>query len=103
MRASIGTPLCILPQKHVSRKTYYLLQLKRGGVAKAKGEGEKEKECTTACESQRRLDEMPPGHLLTGAGREEVLRKTGGEEARSVRCMCDVCAAHGDRAQRSRC
>ena len=37
----------------------------------------------------------PPGHL---AGREEVLRKGGGEEARSVRCMCDVCAAHGDRA-----
>ena len=37
----------------------------------------------------------PPGHfLITGAGREEVLRKGGGEEARSVRCMCDVCAAH---------
>ena len=40
----------------------------------------------------------PPGHLSTGAGREEVMRKGGGEEARSVRCMCDVCAAHGDRA-----
>ena len=26
------------------------------------------------------------------------MRKGGGEEARSVRCMCDVCAAHGDRA-----
>ena len=24
--------------------------------------------------------------------------KGGGEEVRSVRCMCDVCAAHGDRA-----
>ena len=35
----------------------------------------------------------PPGHLITGAGREEVM-KGGGEEARSVRCMCDVCAAH---------
>ena len=33
----------------------------------------------------------PPGHLITGAGREEVLRKGGGEETRSVRCMCDVC------------
>ena len=33
-----------------------------------------------------------------GSGREEVMRKGGGEEARSVRCMCDVCAAHGDRA-----
>ena len=40
----------------------------------------------------------PPGHLITRAGREEVMRKGGGEEARSVRCMCDVCAAHGDRA-----
>ena len=39
----------------------------------------------------------PPGHLITGAGRE-VLRKGGGEAARSVRCICDVCAAHGDRA-----
>ena len=27
-----------------------------------------------------------------------MLRKEGGEEARSVRCMCHVCAAHGDRA-----
>ena len=33
----------------------------------------------------------PPGHLMTGAGREEVLRKGGGEETSSVRCMCDVC------------
>ena len=40
----------------------------------------------------------PPGHLITGAGRDEAMRKGGGEEARSVRCMCDVCAAHGDRA-----
>ena len=31
--------------------------------------------------------------LITGAVREEVMRKGGGEEARSVRCMCDVCAA----------
>ena len=40
----------------------------------------------------------PPGHLITRAGREEVMRKGGGEELRSMRCMCDVCAAHGDRA-----
>ena len=26
------------------------------------------------------------------------MRKGGGEEARTVRCMCDVCAAHGHRA-----
>ena len=36
-------------------------------------------------------DWIPPGHLITGAGREEVMKKGGGEEARSVRCMCDVC------------
>ena len=40
----------------------------------------------------------PLGHLIMGAGREEVKRRGGGEETRSVRCMCDVCAAHGDRA-----
>jgi len=27
-----------------------------------------------------------------------LLRKGGEEEARSVRAVCDVCAAHGDRA-----
>ena len=32
----------------------FLLQLKKGGVAKAKGEGEKEKECTTEWKSRRR-------------------------------------------------
>ena len=26
------------------------------------------------------------------------MRKGGGEQVRIVRCMCDVCAAHGDRA-----
>ena len=40
----------------------------------------------------------PPGRLIMGAGREEVLRKGGGEEARSLRCMCDMCYAHGDKA-----
>jgi hypothetical protein len=33
----------------------------------------------------------PPGHLITGVGMEEVLRKGGGEKTRSMRCMCDVC------------
>jgi len=37
-----------------------LLQLKNGGVAKVKGEGEKEKECTTECKSRRRRDEKAP-------------------------------------------
>ena len=40
----------------------------------------------------------PRGHLITRAGREELMRKGGGEKVRSVGCMCDVCAAHGDRA-----
>ena len=38
----------------------FLLQLKKGGVANAKGEGEKEKECTTECKSRRRRDEKAP-------------------------------------------
>jgi hypothetical protein len=28
----------------------------------------------------------PSGHLITGAGREKVMRKGGGEEVRSMRC-----------------
>ena len=76
----------------------FLITAEKGGVVKAKGDGEKEKECTTECKSRRRRDEKAPGHLITRAGREEVMRKGGGEEVKSVRCMCDVCAAHGDRA-----
>jgi len=41
-----------------------LLQLKNGGVAKVKGEGEKEKECTTECKSRRRRNEKAPWALL---------------------------------------
>ena len=40
----------------------------------------------------------PPVDLSTGTGREEVMKKGGGEEAGSVRAICDECAAHGDRA-----
>jgi len=32
----------------------------KGGVARAKGEGEKEKECTTECKSRRQRDEKAP-------------------------------------------
>jgi hypothetical protein len=35
-------------------------------------------------------------HLSTRTGKAEVIRKGGGEEARIVRALCDVCAAHGD-------
>ena len=82
------------------RGLFYFITAEKGGVARAKGGGEEEKECSTECKSRRRRDEKAPwqGHLITGAGREEMMRKGGGEEARSVRCMCDVCAAHGDRA-----
>jgi hypothetical protein len=45
----------------------------------------------------------PPGHLMTGAGREEVLRKGGGEETRSVRCMCDVCGEREEERRREAC
>ena len=39
-----------------------LLQLKKGGVAKAICEGEKEKECTTECKSDGDGMRRPPGH-----------------------------------------
>ena len=32
-----------------------------------------------------------PGHLITGSGREELMRKRGGEEERSVRGTCVMC------------
>ena len=38
------------------------------------------------------------GHLNYESGEGGGVRKGGGEEVSSVRCMCDVCAAHGDRA-----
>ena len=43
-----------------------LLQLNKGGVAKANGEGEKEKECTTECKSRQSL----PSRFLIGADSE---------------------------------
>ena len=69
----------------------------KGGVARANGEGGKEKECTTECKSRRRRDEKAPWALNYGSGEgggvETHLKGGGdsGEEARSVRCMCDVC------------
>ena len=51
-------------------ETYFivLLQLKRRGVAKAKGEGEKEEECTTECKSRRQQDEKAPWALNYESG-----------------------------------
>ena len=54
-----------------------------GEVARAKDMGEKEKECTTECKSQRRLDEMAPWALHYGSGEgggDEKGRRRGGEE-----------------------
>ena len=41
----------------------YFIKAEKDGVARAKGVGEKENECTTVCKSQRRLDEKPPWAL----------------------------------------
>ena len=63
--------------------SFVLLQLKKGGVPKAKGEGEKEKECTTECKSRRRRDEKAPRALNYGSGEGggvEKGRRRGGEK-----------------------
>ena len=52
----------------LSLNLFVLLQLKKGGVTKAKGEGEKEKECTKECKSRRRRDEKPPWALNYESG-----------------------------------
>ena len=46
-----------LKERKRSGAPLFLLQLKKGGVTKASGEGEKEKECTTERKSRRRRDE----------------------------------------------
>ena len=54
------------------------------GVARAKGVGEKEKECTTECKSRRRRDEKAPWALNfesgEGGGDEKGRRRGGGEK-----------------------
>ena len=80
---------------------FVLLQLEKEGVAKAKGEGEKEKECTTGCKSRRRRDEKAPWALNYESGEgggDAKERRRGGEKRAMYVCVCDVCAAHGDRA-----
>ena len=78
----------------------YFIKAEKGEVARAKGEGEKAKECTAEGKSRRRGDEKPPWALNYGSGEGGgvVTGRRRASEARSVRCMCDVCAAHGDRA-----
>ena len=60
-----------------------LLQLEKGGVAKAEGEGEKEKERTTKCKSRRRRDEKAPWALNYESGEgggDAKGRRRGGEK-----------------------
>ena len=65
---------------------FVLLQLKKGGVAKAKGEGEKENECTTECKSRRRRDEKAPWALNYGSGEGGGVEKgrRRGDEKRAM-------------------
>ena len=67
----------------VSTKTFILLRLKKGGVAKAKGEGEKKNECTTECKNRRRRDEKAPWALNYEGGEgggDAKGRRRGGEK-----------------------
>jgi hypothetical protein len=67
----------------ILEESVVLLQLKKGGVAKAKGEGEKEKECTTECKSPRRRDEKAPWALNDESGEgggDAKGRRRGGEK-----------------------
>ena len=55
----------------------------KGGVARAMGEGEKEKECNTEGKSRRRRDEKAPWALNYGSGEGggvEKGRRGGGEK-----------------------
>jgi len=71
-----------------SRTRPTFITAEKGGVAKAKCEGEKEKECITECKSRRRRDEKAPWalHYESGEGEgdwvllqlKKVMRKGGG-------------------------
>ena len=65
------------------RTGFTLLRLKKGGVAKAKGEGEKKNECTTECKNRRRQDEKAPWafNYESGEGGGDAKgRRRGGEK-----------------------
>jgi hypothetical protein len=63
-----------------------LLQLKRGGLAKSRGEGEKKKECTTECNSQKRRDEKALWTLNyeSGEGGGDEKGRRRGDEKRAM-------------------
>ena len=64
----------------------------KGGVARAKGEGEKEKECTTEGKSRRRRDEKAPWALNYWSGEggdvEKGRRRTGVKRAMLKQVCC---------------
>ena len=63
--------------------TCCFITAEKGGVARAKGEGEKKKECTTECKSRRRRDEKAPWALNYRSGEGggvEKGRRIGGEK-----------------------
>ena len=68
---------------HSAFEFIILLRLKKGGVAKAKGEGEKKNECTTECKNRRRRDEKAPWALNYEGGEgggDAKGRRRGGEK-----------------------
>ena len=79
------------------RTVYILLQLKKLEYRGPRAWERRKRSVLQSAKVNGDWMRSPLRHLITGAGREEVMRK-GGEEARSVRGMYDVCAAHGDRA-----
>ena len=67
---------------HTHTHTHFITA-EKGGVEKAKGVGEKEKDCTTECKSRRRRDEKAPRALHHGSGEgggDEKGRRTGAEK-----------------------
>ena len=46
----------------------FFFTAEKGGVAKAKGEGETQKDCTTECKSRGRRDDKAPRALNYGSG-----------------------------------
>ena len=61
----------------------FFITAEKGGVARAKVEGEKEKECTTECKSRQRRVEKAPCALNYGSGERESVekgRRRGGEK-----------------------
>ena len=50
-------------ETELTGSSFCFITAEKGRVARAKGEGEKEKECTTECKSRRRRDEKAPWAL----------------------------------------